>query len=108
MLKYGLPPDQIEKIQAIFAKYPQVKRVLLYGSRAKGDYRNGSDIDLTLLGESLDLAVQFDLENELDDLLLPYKIDLSIFQHIDNPSLLAHIQQVGLPFFVRSENVVQV
>jgi predicted nucleotidyltransferase len=108
MPKYGLLPDQIEKLQAIFAKYPQVKRVLIYGSRAKGDYRNGSDIDLTLLGESLDLAVQFDIENELDDLLLPYKIDLSIFPHIDNPGLLAHIQRVGLPFFVRSENVVQV
>jgi len=61
--------------------------VILYGSRARGNYRNGSDIDLALVGKELDLTTLFKVETELDDLLLPYKIDLSIHHKIENPDL---------------------
>lgn len=97
--KYGLKQETIDAINGVFSNYPQVKEVILYGSRAKGNYRNGSDIDLTMVGDELDLNVQYRIENVLDDLLLPYKIDLSIRHHIENPELLEHIQRVGLTFY---------
>ncbi|GEM_PF-62686 len=96
---YGLTNDTIQAIQEVFAKYPDVEKAILYGSRAKGNYRPGSDIDLTLSGEKLTLSTLQKIENELDDLLLPYKIDLSVFQHIGNPDLVAHIERVGQVFY---------
>ncbi|MCB0567502.1 MAG: nucleotidyltransferase domain-containing protein [Lewinellaceae bacterium] len=102
-MKYGLKEHTIEKMNGIFAQFPEVEKVMLYGSRAKGTYRPGSDIDLTLLGPALNLKTLFRIETELDDLLLPYMIDLSIFEHIDNPNLIDHIRRVGKVFYQREE-----
>lgn len=100
-MTYGLPDHSIEAINGVFKQYPAVEEVILYGSRAKGNYRNGSDIDLTMIGDELDLNIQFRIENDLDDLLLPYKIDLSIKRQIENPDLVGHIDRVGLTFYKR-------
>lgn len=72
MTKFGLPLEADEKITAVLTQYPQVKSATLYGSRAKGNYKTGSDIDLTF-------SVVYRILDDLDDLLLPYTIDLSIF-----------------------------
>jgi predicted nucleotidyltransferase len=98
-MKYGLKEHIIKAIQGVFAKYPQVENATLYGSRAKGNYRPNSDIDLTLKGENLDLSTLFKIETDLDDLLLPYKIDLSIFHKIENQDLIEHIDRVGISFY---------
>ena len=98
-MKYGLKQETIDAINGVFANYPQVMEVTVYGSRAKGNYHHGSDIDLTMVGDELDLNTKFKIENELDDLLLPYKIDLSIKHQIENPDLLNHIHRVGLVFY---------
>lgn len=98
-MKYGLKQETIDAINGVFKCYPEVREVILYGSRAKGNYHNGSDIDLTMLGEDLNLNVQYRIENDLDDLLLPYKMDLSIRHHIENPELSDHIERVGLTFY---------
>ncbi len=73
----------------------------LYGSRALGSYREGSDIDLTLLGE-IDLTTLNHISLKLDDLLLPYEIDLSVFDEIENAELREHIQRVGKVFYQRA------
>lgn len=96
---FGLPPAAVEKIRAIFACHPQVERAVLYGSRAKGNYKNGSDIDLTLYGHGLSLNLLLKILGELDDLLLPWMIDLSIYKQIDNESLREHIERVGITFY---------
>ncbi len=101
-MKYGLKQYTIESIQGIFARYPQVETVILYGSRAKGNHRPNSDIDLTLKGQGIDLSTQFRIETDLDDLLLPYKIDLSIFHRIENQELRDHIHRVGAVFYERA------
>jgi type I restriction enzyme, S subunit len=98
-VKFGLSEKTIQKINTIFAAHPQVERAVIFGSRAKGNYKNGSDIDLTLHGKDLTLKIQNKIANELDDLLLPYKIDLSIFDQISNPEFVDHILRVGLVFY---------
>ena len=98
-LSYGLKADTIAAIQAIFHKHPHVIQAILYGSRAKGNYKPASDIDLTLQGQQLDYAELLAIETQLDDLLLPYQIDLSLYEHIDNAALLDHIQRVGIVFY---------
>jgi uncharacterized protein len=103
-LKYGLPDTTIQKICAVLARYPQVQQALLYGSRAKGTYKNGSDIDLTLRGGAgLTLNVLYKIIEDFDDLLLPYTIDLSIFANISDPDVVEHIQRVGVTFYQQED-----
>lgn len=103
-MNYGLPDSAISGLCQIFSENPKVDKVILYGSRAKGTFRDGSDIDLTLYGKNLTLHDLNQLEQKIDDLLLPYQLDLSIFSHIDNPALVEHIQRVGKTFFPQPIN----
>jgi predicted nucleotidyltransferase len=96
-----LPAEAVSEIGGVLAAHPEVESAILYGSRAKGDYKPGSDIDLTLLGEQLDHHDLLKIMGELDDLLLPYTIDLSIFHMIDHEALRDHIQRVGQEFYHR-------
>jgi predicted nucleotidyltransferase len=106
-MKYGLPPSVIQKICAVLRRYPQVEQAILYGSRAKGTYKNGSDIDLTLRGADLTLNTLYKILDDLDELFLPYTLDLSIFNAISDPDVLEHIQRVGVTFYQKGEAVVE-
>lgn len=98
-LRYGLTESVITRMTALFAALPEIERVMLYGSRAKGNFQNGSDIDLVIVGVSVSHSQLLSLENRLDDLLLPYSIDLSLLHQIENRELLDHIQRVGVVLY---------
>lgn len=105
-MKFGLKEATVQKICDVFANYPQVEKAVLYGSRAKGNYKNGSDIDLALFGsDDLTLRVLFRIMEEIDDLLLPYTIDLSIFHHISDPDVVEYIERVGVAFYDKHGSV---
>src|ERR1035441_8503082 len=89
-MKYGLTKATIEKICAVFARFREIEKVVLYGSRAKGNFKPGSDIDLTLYGEALTADLRSAIASALDDLLLPYTIDLSVFDDLDHVKLREH------------------
>lgn len=95
---FGLKQNDITLINHCFSQFSEIEQVIIYGSRAKGNFKNGSDIDLTIIGD-LDYKAMLKLENLLDDLLLPYTIDLSLHRQISNSDLLNHIQRVGKVFY---------
>lgn len=99
--QFGLPANVLEGLRHVFSKYQEIETVVLYGSRALGTFRPNSDIDLTLTGKALSLSILLKISGDIDDLLLPYKVDLSIKDQIDNPQLIAHIDRVGVPFYKR-------
>lgn len=99
MIYFGLTTKQYEAIATVFSNYSQIKTVVIYGSRAKGTHKPYSDIDLTLIGELIDLTILQKIELELDDLMLPYKFDISIFNTIENNDLLEHINRKGQIFY---------
>lgn len=99
MEKFGLKKETIQSINSVFENHPNIEKSILYGSRAKGNFKTGSDIDLTLFGKKLTLSELLKIENELDDLMLPYKIDLSIFHKIENENLADHIRRIGKEFY---------
>lgn len=102
--RFGLKEATIRRICEVLSRYPQVQKAILYGSRAKGNFTLGSDIDLTLVGgEDLDTSVLARIDMEIDDLLLPYMIDLSIFHHITDPDVIEHIRRVGVVFYEKEE-----
>ncbi len=78
-MTFGLKKQNIEKINLVLSKYPDVERVMIYGSRAKGNYKNSSDIDLTLIGNKIDLDTLFKIDNDLDNLLSPYNLTSQSF-----------------------------
>ncbi len=98
-MRFGLKEETIDKINNVFAKCPQVEKAIIYGSRAKGDFKNGSDIDLTLEGKGLDLSLVNKISLEIDDLLLPYSFDISILNQISSDELLDHIKRRGVVFY---------
>lgn len=95
----GLPETAITAICNVLRQHSAVEEALLYGSRAKGNFRPASDIDLTLKGSGISWQEFQRIESEIDDLLLPWKTDLSVYHHIDNDDLKQHIARVGVRLF---------
>jgi predicted nucleotidyltransferase len=101
-MNHGLSPSAVAKIHEVFGRHPEIEKAVLYGSRAKGNFKPGSDIDLTLIGEKLDAKILDRLDGELDDVLLPYEFDLSIHSKLTHPELIEHIRRVGIIFYERT------
>ncbi len=98
-MKFGLKPETIDKINSVFIKYPEVEQVTIYGSRAKGNYHEGSDIDITLFGENVTSKILSNINWDIDDLNTPYLFDISIFYKLNSPDLEEHIQRIGRVFY---------
>ena len=102
-MKYGLPEHTIKQIVSVFETIPQLEKVVLFGSRVKGNYKEGSDIDLVLTGR-IDLSVLTEIDLKLDDLLLPYTFDIVVFDKINNQDLIEHINRVGIVVYRKNES----
>lgn len=98
-MKFGLTDAIVEKFRAVFSNYPEIAEVVIYGSRAKGNFREGSDIDITLKSEKVTENIRSEVWLALDDLNTPYLIDLSVFNNLDSKSLIDHINRVGKVFY---------
>ncbi|HXE38851.1 MAG TPA: nucleotidyltransferase domain-containing protein [Azonexus sp.] len=96
---HSLSADALEKICQILATNPCIEKGILYGSLAKGNFRAGFDIELCLVAPTLSLTEKFAIETQLEDLLLPWKVDLSLAHLIDNPSLVEDIERVGVDLY---------
>jgi len=92
---FGIPQDSLDKIKEVLFTGKNIESAIIYGSRAKGNYREGSDIDLTLKGE-LNYRNLVEISVELDNLNLPWKIDLSLYSQMQNKELREHIDRVGI------------
>jgi len=99
MNEHRLSRQVVESIQDVLAHFPEVRRAVLFGSRAKGTAKQGSDIDLALYGEGLDWRVLGRIDDELDDLLLPYTFSLLHHDARTDSEVAAHIERVGVPFY---------
>lgn len=98
----GLSENELRKITRVFQKFSNINTAILFGSRAMGTYHNGSDIDIALKGDDLKLNDILNVSIALDELSLPYKLDLIAFNRIQEPKLIDHIKRVGLILFNRT------
>jgi predicted nucleotidyltransferase len=94
----GLTTEHTALIVGVIQAHPEVRRAVLFGSRAKGCARPNSDIDLALYGDLDDLQAE-SIAHELDELPTPYLFDVKAVTHIVNPALLEHIERVGLELY---------
>lgn len=98
---YGLSDKEFDEMTAIFGKFKNLEKVILYGSRAKGNYKKFSDVDITLEGDNLTLTDLFQIQDLLYESDLPYMYDVSIFSSITNPDLIDHIRRRGVVIWER-------
>lgn len=98
-MPYGLKDIELAKLNEVFAANKRIERVVLYGSRAKGNYKPFSDVDITLEGDELTHTDLSRLSLAIDDLLLPYQFDISIFHTLKNEALIDHIRRMGITIF---------
>ncbi len=99
--QYGLEQTDIKNINSVLKKFDAVQSAILFGSRAMETYQAGSDIDITLKGDSISHHTLLDILIALDELDLPYKFDIIIYCEIKEPALLEHINRVGKSLFIR-------
>ncbi|MEM6427829.1 MAG: nucleotidyltransferase domain-containing protein [Deinococcota bacterium] len=97
---YGLSEQTLSAIQNVLRRYPDVAAVKVFGSRATNTYTESSDIDLALLGDISFMRLAA-LETELDDLLLPYKIDVVRYNYIDDAAFCDAIERDSKLFYER-------
>lgn len=98
-LKYGLSERSVEMLWAIFSKYPDIQEIRLFGSRAKGNYHQGSDIDLAIMNQGLYPKTIQQVLSDCEDSNLPYRVDLIDFNTLKNLELKKHIERVGVLFY---------
>ena len=102
MLKFGLEEKVIDQIVDIIKEYDEVEKVKIFGSRARGDYKNQSDIDIALYGEKLTNSINTNIFYDIDKLYLPYKIDLINFNTLKNEKALReNIESEGVIIYVK-------
>jgi predicted nucleotidyltransferase len=97
----GLNEETLTKILAVFEGHSRVDEVILYGSRAKGNFKNGSDVDLAVKGEELTLTDLYTIHSALDELSLAYTFDVSLYARIQNTDLIEHVDRVGVVIYQR-------
>ncbi len=95
----GLSPKTIHALESVFKKFNAIDKVVLYGSRALGTHKPGSDIDLALFGNNVTPDLIASIAILIDDLLLPYTFDLTAYALIDNDALREHIDRLGIELF---------
>jgi predicted nucleotidyltransferase len=100
-MKYGLSDQTLAEIRRVLSRAPAVQKAILYGSRAQGNYRAGSDVDLALVGPEVDDGVISQIADQFEDGPLPYRFDLSLLHRIRHQALLDHIARVGIALYDR-------
>ena len=93
--QYGLSEINGKRIMDFFSRFSEVQEAVLFGSRAKGNYRQGSDIDIAVKG-TVSKDVLSALLVAFDETVLPYFVDIVVYDHIKNIALKEHIDRVGI------------
>ena len=96
--RFGLTDRDMTTIWDILGRYPKIKTVIVFGSRAKGTYKSGSDIDLVIMDIGVGDSVLLKLNEVFSDSSLPYFVDLICYPALENSALKEHIDRVGIPF----------
>ena len=98
----GLRQPDLDIVLSILDEFPNVKEAIIFGSRAKGNFRNGSDVDIALKGENINLEIVTTISYKLnEETILPYKFDVLDYQSINNNKLTEHINRKGISFYIR-------
>jgi predicted nucleotidyltransferase len=95
-MNYGIKDDYWKRLETVFFSHKNIEKVILYGSRAKGTNRMYSDVDIVLVGEKINNREYTNIIQEIDDLLLPFIFDISVYHSIKDSNLIESINRTGV------------
>ena len=96
-MTYGLSHRDLAAILNTLRTFPEIEEAILFGSRAKGNYKPGSDVDIAVKGKGIESSCVADLSYALnEESTLPYFFDIVHFEHISERELVDHINRVGI------------
>lgn len=99
----GILQNDLKIIISVLQQHPEVTEAYLFGSRAKGNFQNGSDVDIALKGDKLNAQIVSRISYRLnEETSLPYKFDVLNFHTISNIDLVEHINRIGICFYPNS------
>ena len=101
MQTFGLEQELIDTINTIFLENKKIEKVLIFGSRAKGNFITGSDIDLALIGENISHEDIINIKLAIDDIALLYSVDIVAYNDVKNTPIGDHIKRIGKIFYIR-------
>mgnify|MGYP000347180769 CR=1 FL=1 len=100
---FGIAPKSHQLLLETFMKYVQIEEVILFGSRAKGNYKKGSDIDLAIIGKECNPSLALDVCGIInEELPIPYFVDMIDYESLEHEDLKNHIDNVGVAFYKKS------
>jgi predicted nucleotidyltransferase len=99
MKNTGISESVLSEIKLVFSNFQEVEKAVIFGSRAKGNFFEGSDIDIAVFGEKLNFELMLDISIEMDKIDLLQPIDLVHFEKIKEPDLKKHIERVGIEIY---------
>ncbi len=102
-LQFGLKEERIKQIRDVIAMFSEIDRVVIYGSRAKGNYKPASDIDLSVYGKAVTRQTIISLSVKLDELDLPWTFDILDYKSLENADLKEHIDRIGQVFYLKEK-----
>lgn len=103
----GITDKSYQHLINAISSYPEIEQVLVFGSRAKGNYKNGSDVDLAIKGKHCNDTIVLNLSALLNEALpVPYKFDVVLYEGISHAPLKEHIDRVGKIFYQQNMDVV--
>lgn len=99
---FGLLDRDIEYITKAMEKFNEIEKAIVFGSRAMGNYKKGSDIDIAIIGDKVDSRIIYSLDDYLNEIYpLPYFFDILDFKSIANENLKEHINIEGKIIYER-------
>jgi len=102
---FGLRDSDISEIVKVLQQYSEIEQAILFGSRAKGNYKPGSDVDIALKGENISHQTVNKLRFQLnEETLMPYEFDILNYHTIKGRALVEHIDRVGIVFYEKAPN----
>jgi len=105
-MDFGLRRQDVDEIIRILQRYPVVEEAILFGSRAKGNFKKGSDVDIAIKGKGIDQEIVASISFLLnEETLLPYFFDIVHFEEISEKELREHVIRVGRSIYVREGTV---
>jgi len=106
---FGLRDSDISDIIQVLEKFPEVELARIFGSRAKGNYRNGSDVDLAVFGNNISFERIIHISSVLnEETMMPYYFDVLDYYSIENADLVRHIDRIGRIIYSKEKRVLAV
>ncbi len=106
-MNFGLSEKSYNLILETLQKFPEIEKTIIFGSRAMGNYKKGSDVDLAIKGKNVNFDTVLKLHSILEqDLPLPYFFDIVDYKELENENLKEHIEKFGIVLFERKEKSI--